>query len=226
MESLRALGAKDPDDPDVAEADTGHLLQAVRVGGPVRDRLIAELHAVFSDPDAPERARRELETLAAGVKAVATWHATDTIQACREACGGAGYLKASRFAALKADTDVFTTFEGDNNVLLQLVAKRLLTDYSRKFAGADAGALAQFVAGQVGEAAMNRSGLRQFAQNVADFGSTARSVGFVRDTASQRQLLTDRVRTMVAELAGRLVGAGDPLRRQLVRLAGAQQAEV
>jgi glutamate-ammonia-ligase adenylyltransferase len=43
MESLRALAAKDPDDPDVAEADVGHLLQSVRVGGPVRDRLIAVL---------------------------------------------------------------------------------------------------------------------------------------------------------------------------------------
>ena len=37
--------------------------------------------------------------------------------------GGAGYLAVNRFAALKADTDVFTTFEGDNHVLLQLVAK-------------------------------------------------------------------------------------------------------
>src|SRR4051795_7013753 len=85
-----------------------------------QDRLIAELDAVFTDDQASDRQRRELETLAAGVKAVATWHATETIQACREACGGAGYLKASRFAALKADTDVFTTFEGDNTVLLQL----------------------------------------------------------------------------------------------------------
>ena len=84
-----------------------------------------------------DRRRRELETLAAGVKAVATWHATDTIQSCREACGGAGYLRASRFAALKADTDVFTTFEGDNTVLLQLAAKNLLTDYKDAFGELD-----------------------------------------------------------------------------------------
>src|SRR3954447_21982759 len=94
-------------------------------------RLRQHLHDVFSasartDDD---RSRREIETLAAGLKAVATWHATETIQTCREACGGAGYLKANRFAALKADTDVFTTFEGDNTVLLQLCAKNLLTDY-------------------------------------------------------------------------------------------------
>lgn len=44
------------------------------------------------DRDARERAQRELEHRAAGLKAVATWHATRTIQTCREACGGAGYL--------------------------------------------------------------------------------------------------------------------------------------
>ncbi len=62
-----------------------------------------------------EKARRELESRAAGTKALGTWHATRTIQECREACGGAGYLSVNRFAALKADTDVFTTFEGDNH---------------------------------------------------------------------------------------------------------------
>ncbi|MGD2114436.1 MAG: acyl-CoA dehydrogenase [Acidobacteriota bacterium] len=77
--------------------------------------------------------RRELETHAAGLKAMATWHATDTVQECREACGGQGYLAENRFAALKADTDVFTTFEGDNTVLLQLVAKGLLAEYRNQF---------------------------------------------------------------------------------------------
>jgi acyl-CoA oxidase len=113
-----------------------------------QDRLIAELHAVFSDEDVSDQQRRELETLAAGVKAVATWHATDTIQVCREACGGAGYLKASRFAALKADTDVFTTFEGDNTVLLQLAAKNLLTEYKDQVGDLNPIGMAQFVAGQ------------------------------------------------------------------------------
>ena len=102
-----------------------------------------------SDPD--DRARRELETLAAGVKAVATWHATATIQECREACGGAGYLRENRFAALKADSDVFTTFEGDNTVLLQLVAKNLLTDYRDQFGELDPLGTATFVAAPGGE---------------------------------------------------------------------------
>ncbi|MFK7948487.1 MAG: acyl-CoA dehydrogenase [Saprospiraceae bacterium] len=78
--------------------------------------------------------KRELEAKAAGLKAFATWNTTATIQECREACGGQGYLAVNRFAALKADTDVFTTFEGDNTVLMQLVAKNLLGAYKNEFA--------------------------------------------------------------------------------------------
>lgn len=75
--------------------------------------------------------RRQLEVRAAALKAVASRHAMRTLQACREACGGQGYLAGNRFARMKADTDVFTTFEGANPVLLQLVAKGLLSNYRR-----------------------------------------------------------------------------------------------
>jgi acyl-CoA oxidase len=76
---------------------------------------------------------REIETLAAGLKSYATWYTTKTIQECREACGGKGYLTENRFADMKADTDIFTTFEGDNTVLMQLVAKALLSDFKQEF---------------------------------------------------------------------------------------------
>jgi acyl-CoA oxidase len=78
---------------------------------------------------------RSLETLAAGLKAVTTWNTTQTIQACREACGGEGYLAVNRISALKADTDIYTTFEGDNTVLMQLVAKNLLSEFRDKLKG-------------------------------------------------------------------------------------------
>src|SRR3954449_11331835 len=107
-----------------------------------QQRLVNELDEAFADDD--EAARRRLETFAAALKAVSTWHASETIQSCREACGGAGYLRSSRFAALKADTDVFTTFEGDNTVLLQLTAKNLLTDYKDQVSDLDPLGLAQF----------------------------------------------------------------------------------
>jgi len=98
-----------------------------------QEALVARLHEAFTSDAYGERQQRMLESLAAGVKATSTWHATHTIQTCREACGGAGYLSVNRLADMKADTDVFTTFEGDNTVLLQLVAKGLLTDYRDEF---------------------------------------------------------------------------------------------
>src|SRR4051812_16049356 len=131
-----------------------------------QQRLVSELHEVFTSADAGDRRRRELETLAAGVKAIATWHATETIQTCREACGGAGYLRANRFAALKADTDVFTTFEGDNTILLQLAAKNLLTDYRDAFGELDPLGTAQFVAGQALGMLTERTALRKLADSL------------------------------------------------------------
>jgi acyl-CoA oxidase len=76
---------------------------------------------------------QEIEALAAGLKAYTTWFTTDTLQECREACGGKGYLSENRIDALKNDTDVYTTFEGDNIVLMQLVAKNRLTEFRQEF---------------------------------------------------------------------------------------------
>jgi len=81
----------------------------------------------FATPEKQQEA--EVEVLAAGLKAYASTHCVDTVQACREACGGLGYLAENRFSALADDTDIFTTFEGANLVLLQLVAKGLLGRY-------------------------------------------------------------------------------------------------
>jgi acyl-CoA oxidase len=77
--------------------------------------------------------RARLDNLASGLKAWSTWHAMETVQLCRECCGGQGYLAINRFGQLKADLDVFTTFEGDNTVLMQQVSKGLLTNYKHQF---------------------------------------------------------------------------------------------
>ncbi len=76
---------------------------------------------------------REIEALAAGIKAYSTWNTTRTLQICREACGGMGYLWETRLGELKADTEIFTTFEGDNTVLMQLVAKSRLAEFRQEF---------------------------------------------------------------------------------------------
>lgn len=96
---------------------------------------------------------REIESLAAGMKAYSTWFTTHAIQVCREACGGKGYLAENRFADLKADSDIFTTFEGDNTVLLQLVAKSLLSDFKKEFHDEGYRAVLRFIASQVSDTA-------------------------------------------------------------------------
>ncbi len=145
--------------PLIAENYALHFAQEVVAG---------QLHDVFSGVTTDEQARRMLEARAAGTKALGTWHATRTIQECREACGGAGYLSENRFAALKADTDVFTTFEGDNHVLLQLVAKGLLTDYSSEFEDMDQFGMVRFVAGVAVETVVERTAVHKLFQSIRD----------------------------------------------------------
>ena len=91
------------------------------------DRQMAEDPRARAAPGDEESRRIEVD--AAALKAYASRHSVETVQACREACGGQGYLAANRLGRLRADTDVFTTFEGANTVLLQLVAKGLLSQY-------------------------------------------------------------------------------------------------
>jgi len=115
-----------------------------------------------------EEAQRELESRAAGLKAAQTWHATKTIQMCREACGGAGYLQENRLPHLKADTDVFTTFEGDNTVLLQLVAKGLLTGYRDAFGSLDGWGRVGFNAHMLRETVLERTAARALIARLVD----------------------------------------------------------
>ncbi|SCL55055.1 acyl-CoA dehydrogenase family protein [Micromonospora yangpuensis] len=129
--------------------------------------LVTALDQAHRD-DSPldEHRQRELESRAAGLKAAQTWHATRTIQTCREACGGAGYLAENRLPGLKADIDVFTTFEGDNTVLLQMVAKGLLTGYRDAFGSLDGWGRASFVAEQVREMMIERTAARSLIQRL------------------------------------------------------------
>ena len=148
--------------PPLATSYALHFAQA---------ELVDRFDAVMRRDDAPERERRELESLAAGMKATASWHAAHTIQTCRECCGGAGYMSVNRFAALRADTDIFTTFEGDNTVLMMLLAKGLLTDYAADFGELNPVGTVTFVAGQAVETVIERLFARQIVQVIGDFVS-------------------------------------------------------
>jgi len=190
------------------------------------DELLQMFDGVFSGrTDTPEQ-RKDLETLAAALKALSTWNALDTIQEAREACGGQGFLAENRLTALRADLDIYVTFEGDNNVLLQLVGKRLLSDYAKQFNNKDAASLARFAVGQTAGNVVHGAGLRQFGQVVTDLGSTARAVERGLRGDQQHELLGDRVQQMVAEIAGRLRPASKMSTTDAAALFNDNQAEL
>ena len=182
-----------------------------------QSELVSTLHDVFLTEPLDSPKRRELETMAAGTKALSTWHATHTIQTCREACGGQGYLAENRLPVLKADTDVFTTFEGDNTVLLQLVAKELLSGYASDFGDMSTMTRAGFLAEQVGEVVLEKLSARKALQSL--LSATALVPGApdseadLHDRDWQLGLLGWREKHMLDSVARRLrraVGADDP----------------
>jgi len=63
--------------------------------------------------------RKTIHVLSSGYKAMFTWHNMNTLQECREACGGQGLKAENRIGHLKGEYDAQLTFEGDNNVLMQ-----------------------------------------------------------------------------------------------------------
>ncbi|MEX0288728.1 MAG: acyl-CoA dehydrogenase [Flavobacteriaceae bacterium] len=95
--------------------------------------------------------KRKIETQVAGLKAVITWFSNATIQECREACGGKGYLLENRIADLKGDVDIFTTFEGDNTVLMQLAAKGILSDFRAEFNSAGFTSVLKLIGSQISD---------------------------------------------------------------------------
>jgi len=199
------------------------LLAETYAAGFAHEDLLAAFDDVFSGRNDTPQTRQDLETLAAALKPTSTWHALRTLQTCREACGGAGYLAENRLVGLRADLDVYVTFEGDNTVLYQLVGKRLLADHAQGFAHLDAVRVARLVAERASDAALHRTPLQRAVQVLTDIGDPRRSAGQLRETGTQRALLVDRVETMVAEVAQALRPAqkADPV--TAAALVNAQQ---
>jgi acyl-CoA oxidase len=152
----------------------------------------------------PDTERRQLETLAAGLKAATSWHAVETIQTCRECCGGAGYMAGNRLGALRDDVDIFTTFEGDNTVLTLLCARGILTGYAHEIGELNPTGLVTFVAGQAAEAVLERIFARQIGQVIADaIPRSDSSEGPLRDPGYLRELFEWREGHITASVANR-----------------------
>ena len=181
------------------------------------NELAQQLQRIQDAAGDDPRAARELETRAAGIKVALTRFATDTIQACREACGGAGYMSANGLTLPRQDVDVFATFEGDNTVLLQLVAKALLLDYKATWGEMDLRGTAQATAKLIGGTVMERT----TARSVID-----RLVATAKRTPEDRQLLARGWHVQMFEFRERHITEGLAQRmRAAGKLKGDAQGE-
>ncbi|MEO3761084.1 acyl-CoA dehydrogenase [Mycobacterium sp. B14F4] len=171
-----------------------------------QNELVARCHDLQTADDPDPEEQRELESRAAGLKAANTWHATRAIQEAREACGGAGYLAENRLIALKADTDVFTTFEGDNHVLTQLVAKELLTAYADDIKGMSPVEWVRFAANFAGERVLKRTAAETIMQTILDTRQDNEEEGSLFNRGTQVKMFEDREEYMTSTVARRLQG--------------------
>ncbi|MGV0578966.1 acyl-CoA dehydrogenase [Mycolicibacterium elephantis] len=171
-----------------------------------QNELVAKCHELQTSDDPDPEEQRELEARAAGLKAANTWHATRAIQEAREACGGAGYMAENRLIALKADTDVFTTFEGDNHVLTQLVAKQLLTDYADDVKSMSPVEWVRFAAETVGTRVLKRTAAQPIIQTILDNRQDNEEEGSLFNRGTQIKMFEDREEYMLSTVARRLQG--------------------
>ena len=172
--------------------------------GFAQEDLVDTLHAVQTGRTTDEETQRRLETDAAGIKAATTWHAVSAIQDAREACGGWGYLSESRLPALRADTDIMTTFEGDNTVLMQLVAKAMLTGHRHRLGALGGLGTARLVAGTVVGKVAERMSARAPAARGRNLLPRGAKDAHLFDRRQQVAVLVDREQHSLAGLAARL----------------------
>ena len=176
-----------------------------------QNEITAELHEVqSSSPDDSDAGRqRQLESDAAGLKAYATWHASHAVNVSREACGGAGYLDENQLSIIRGDIDVFTTFEGDNTVMTQLVAKELLSSYADDVQGLSAGGWVRFVVEMARDVVAEKTAVRQVVQTLLESSDEDTEKSNLTNRGTQIRLFRNREDHLIRTCAQRLRRALD-----------------
>ena len=172
------------------------------------NELMDQLQRVTDAAGADPKAARELESRAAAMKATLTRWANDTIQVCREACGGSGYLSENGITLVRQDADVFATFEGDNTVLLQLVAKSLLQGYKQTWGDMDLRGTAQATARMVGETVLERTTARALIDRLVASAARRPESAQLTSRGWHVSMFEDRERHTLEGLAKRMRAAG------------------
>ncbi|XP_056147795.1 acyl-coenzyme A oxidase-like protein isoform X2 [Lampris incognitus] len=192
--SRRQFGPKDKDEVKIIEHQTQYLRLMPHLAAALALTFTTRFAAAMMDDvlcggESLDN-NRSLQALMAGLKAYSTWQNIHCLQECRECTGGMGFMMENRIPGLKCDSDVFVTFEGDNMVMLQVVVRELMTQYTRKLGSG-------FVGGFI----------RNWTNSISDSLRTSFlsfSTGRVGDLSCLLKALTFRERVLQRSLAARL----------------------
>lgn len=88
---------------------------------------------------------KSLFVASGSLKSTCTWLTLDTIDQCRQACGGHGYSSYAGFGKAFNDFAVQCTWEGDNNILGMSVGKQLLKKFAAVKKGEEATGILSFL---------------------------------------------------------------------------------
>jgi acyl-CoA oxidase len=164
---------------------------------------LIELLAKARGGDVDDEFQRSLESRAAGLKAAQSRWANDIVQVCREACGGAGFISDNQLTLLRSDIDIFATFEGDNTVLMQLVARGLLTGYRETWTGLDRRETVTKTADMVARMVLERTGGRGAVDSLVARARRVSNEASVLDRGWQVLMFDERERHVLESLARR-----------------------
>uniref|UniRef100_A0A8D0XS57 Acyl-coenzyme A oxidase n=1 Tax=Sus scrofa TaxID=9823 RepID=A0A8D0XS57_PIG len=135
--SRRQFGPKAKEEVKIIEHQTQNMRLMPHLATALALTFVSRYAGVLLDKDIFSGKElvnsRSLQALVAGLKAYSTWENVSCLQDCRECTGGMGYMMENRISGLKCDTDVFVTFEGDNVVMLQVVVRELLAQYTKQY---------------------------------------------------------------------------------------------
>ena len=99
----------------------------------LRNMIETTRSSLKSNPESPES--NQLHALLSVVKPLCSWYAHKGIQECRELLAGHGYSSLSGLGWILADNDVNSTWEGENNVLMQQTSKFIFKNVQRIIKG-------------------------------------------------------------------------------------------
>ncbi|WP_084073042.1 acyl-CoA dehydrogenase [Demequina sp. NBRC 110052] len=176
--------------------------------GFAQNELTGRLVHIQGGGEHTEDDQRELELRAAGLKAMTSWFANDAVQEAREACGGAGYMSENRIVGIREDVDIFATFEGDNTVLMQLVAKGMLSGYAEAWKALDRAGVVQATTRAVGEAFIERTGATVLFERLAETARRRPEETALVDRGWHALMFEERERHTLEALARRARQAG------------------